>query len=52
MFIFSPLVKVCDNLLVMGLLNDEDVYHLLCLLDPSVFDPDHSNSKHSVEGLQ
>ncbi|XP_025103910.1 ryanodine receptor-like isoform X4 [Pomacea canaliculata] len=42
--LFVPLVKVCDNLLVMGLLNDEDVYHLLCLLDPSVFDPDHSNN--------
>ncbi|XP_064602338.1 ryanodine receptor 2-like [Liolophura sinensis] len=36
--LFVPLLKVCDNLLVMGLLDDDDLYHLLCLIDPTSFD--------------
>ncbi|XP_055878934.1 ryanodine receptor 2-like isoform X5 [Biomphalaria glabrata] len=36
--LFVPLLKICDNLLVMGLLNDDDLQHLLCLIEPAVFD--------------
>ncbi|KAJ8309071.1 hypothetical protein KUTeg_013945 [Tegillarca granosa] len=36
--LFVPLLKVIDNLLVMGRLNDEDLMKLLCLIDPSMFD--------------
>lgn len=39
--LFVPLVKVCNNLLVMGLLDDDDLHHLLCLLAPTVFDYEH-----------
>ena len=41
----SPLVKVCNNLLVMGMLDDDDLHHLLCLLAPAAFDPDHIRSE-------
>ena len=44
----SPLVKVCNNLLVMGLLDDDDLHHLLCLLAPAAFDQDHSRSESRV----
>ena len=36
-----PLVKVVDNLLVMGLLDDSDLEHLLKLIDPVLFDPEY-----------
>nr|KAG5704413.1 hypothetical protein BaRGS_024268 [Batillaria attramentaria] len=39
--LFVPLMKVCNNLLVMGLLDDDDLHHLLCLLAPNVFDQEH-----------
>ncbi|XP_070180339.1 ryanodine receptor-like isoform X4 [Littorina saxatilis] len=39
--LFVPLIKVCTNLLVMGLMDDDDLHHLLCLLAPAVFDHDH-----------
>ncbi|XP_041353187.1 ryanodine receptor-like isoform X2 [Gigantopelta aegis] len=36
--LFVPLLKVVDQLLVMGLFDDDDLHQLLCLLEPSVFD--------------
>lgn len=39
--LFVPLLKVCDNLLVMGLLDDEDLLILLSIIDPASFDPNN-----------
>jgi len=33
-----PLLKTLDNLLVMGLLSDDDMHQLLFLIDPEIFD--------------
>lgn len=40
-----PILKVVDKLLVMGLLNDTDLDHLLCLINPSVFDPNYAGKR-------
>ena len=37
-FHFSPLLKVIDNLLMMGQLTDDDLTSLLNLVDPEAFD--------------
>ncbi|XP_052768471.1 ryanodine receptor 2-like isoform X9 [Mya arenaria] len=36
--LFVPLLKTLDNLLVMGLLTDDDMHQLLFLIDPETFD--------------
>jgi len=33
-----PILKILDNLLVMGLLTDDDMHQLLFLIDPETFD--------------
>ncbi|BFZ07812.1 hypothetical protein BsWGS_10847 [Bradybaena similaris] len=48
--LFVPLLKVCDNLLVMGLLDDDDLHRLLCLIEPSVFD-DMAAKHPAAKGL-
>ena len=42
---FRPLLKTCDNLLVMGLLTDDDLHQVLYLIDPETFDESHDPSK-------
>lgn len=37
---FRPLLRVVDNLLVMGQLTDDDLIYVLRLIDPEAFD-DH-----------
>lgn len=37
---FRPLLRVVDNLLVMGELTDDDLIYVLRLIDPEAFD-DH-----------
>ncbi|GFR86949.1 ryanodine receptor [Elysia marginata] len=49
--LFVPLLKVADTLLVMGLLDDDDLNHLLCLIEPAVFDDNYSKTYPSVKGL-
>ncbi|KAL3874970.1 hypothetical protein ACJMK2_037916, partial [Sinanodonta woodiana] len=44
--LFVPLLKVVDNLLVMGLGTDEDLHQLLCLLDPETFDENFISGDH------
>ena len=45
-FLFnSPLLKVVDSLLVMGLLDDKDLHQLLCLIDPTSFDETYTRGK-------
>ena len=39
-FSLRPLLKVIDNLLVMGELSDDDLIYVLRLIDPEAFD-DH-----------
>ncbi|KAJ8044966.1 Ryanodine receptor 2 [Holothuria leucospilota] len=36
--LYTPLLKVCDKLLVMGVLEADDLRQLLCLIDPATFD--------------
>ncbi|KAK3736855.1 hypothetical protein RRG08_000604 [Elysia crispata] len=48
--LFVPLLKLADTLLVMGLLDDDDLNHLLCLIEPVVFDDNHSKNP-TVKGL-
>ncbi|CAH1792824.1 unnamed protein product, partial [Owenia fusiformis] len=47
--LFVPLLKVCDNLLVMGLLDDKDLMDLLKIIDPQSFDDSFKAS--GVKGL-
>jgi len=47
--LFVPLLKVVDSLLVMGLLDDNDLAHLLILIDPTRFDPTYDREA-SEEG--
>ena len=42
---YRPLLKTCDNLLVMGLLTDDDLHQVLYLIDPETFDESHDPSK-------
>ncbi|ESO90186.1 hypothetical protein LOTGIDRAFT_123762 [Lottia gigantea] len=48
--LFVPLLKICDHLLTMGLLDDDDLNQLLCLLDPKIFD-DHQMNMIGSNGL-
>jgi hypothetical protein len=41
---YRPLLKVCDNLLVMGRLNDDDLLKLLTLINPMAFDTSQEGS--------
>ena len=43
-----PLLKVIDNLLVMGMLTDDDLHQLLYLIDPETFDDSYSRGKHTT----
>jgi len=36
--LYSPLLRVTDKLLAIGLLTDKDLDQLLCLIDPTNFD--------------
>ena len=47
LLVCRPLLKVVDNLLVMGLLTDTDLNHLLGLIDPSAFDPNSEGMSKS-----
>ena len=47
LLVCRPLLKVVDNLLVMGLLTDTDLNHLLGLIDPSAFDPNSEGMSRS-----
>uniref|UniRef100_X1Z8I7 Ryanodine receptor n=1 Tax=Capitella teleta TaxID=283909 RepID=X1Z8I7_CAPTE len=47
---FVSLIKVVDQLLVMGLLDDRDLDNLLCLIDPTCFDP-HYGTGTKQHGL-
>ena len=38
------MLKVCDNLLVMGRLNDDDLLKLLTLINPMAFDTSQEGS--------
>ena len=42
---FRPLLKTCDNLLVMGLLTDDDLHQVLYLIDPETFDESYVEGK-------
>lgn len=37
--LFVPLLRMIDKLLLVGILEDEDVSHLLVLIDPETWDP-------------
>ncbi|XP_046719892.1 ryanodine receptor 1-like isoform X1 [Silurus meridionalis] len=38
-FHFVPILKLISTLLIMGIFNDEDVKHILKMIDPNVFGP-------------
>ncbi|TSL75312.1 Ryanodine receptor 2 [Bagarius yarrelli] len=46
-FHFVPILKLISTLLIMGIFNDEDVKHILKMIDPSVFS---SASEEEGEG--
>ena len=46
----SPLLTVVDNLLVMGLLDDNDLNHLLTLIDPTKFDATYDRGRRKTVG--
>ncbi|XP_052827801.1 ryanodine receptor isoform X7 [Octopus bimaculoides] len=52
--LFVPLFRVCDNLLLMGLLNDDDLIILLSLIDPPSFDPngERVSVKHGLLSME
>ena len=43
---FSPLIRVVDKLLMMGLFNDKDLNDLLILIDPVSFDPSYHRGQY------
>ncbi|KAL4238125.1 Ryanodine receptor 2 [Mactra antiquata] len=49
--LFVPLLKTIDNLLVMGLLTDDDMHQLLFLIDPDTFDESLYREKTQGKGL-
>lgn len=38
--LFRPLIKLCDRLLLVGILTDEDVQRLLIMVDPLTWNPE------------
>lgn len=40
-FFFRPLIKLCDRLLLVGILTDEDVQRLLIMVDPLTWNPEY-----------
>ncbi|XP_053408017.1 ryanodine receptor-like isoform X6 [Mercenaria mercenaria] len=49
--LFVPLLKAIDNLLVMGLLTDDDMHQLLFLIDPETFDEVTYRARAKGNGL-
>lgn len=50
-FHFVPILKLISTLLIMGIFNDDDVKHILKMIDPNVFSPDQKNaSEEKGEG--
>lgn len=44
-FIFRPLLKLVDRLLLVGMLRDEDVEKLLIMIHPETWDPTFEKGK-------
>ena len=42
-----PLIRTLDNLLIIGLLDDRDLYDLLCLINPLCFDIEYNNGMYN-----
>lgn len=50
-FHFVPILKLISTLLIMGIFNNDDVKHILKMIDPSVFSSDNKNaSEEEGEG--
>ncbi|KAF5896903.1 ryanodine receptor 1-like isoform X3, partial [Clarias magur] len=50
-FHFVPILKLISTLLIMGIFNDDDVKHILKMIDPNVFSSDKEKaSKEEEEG--
>lgn len=49
-FHFVPILKLISTLLIMGIFEDEDVKHVLKMIDPSVFNGKEAQAAEEEEG--
>ena len=49
--LFSPLIRVVDNLFMMGLWSNDDLEQILNLVDPVSFDPNYGTGEIDVESM-